>query len=69
MLTTKEISKILGVSVATIYNWRNKNIISPSYISLTGRIFFAEDTVNDLILKGTSNSIKQGGIVNEQSVR
>lgn len=65
MLTTKEISKILGVSVATIYNWRNKNIISPSYISPTGRIFFDEDTVNNLILKGTSNSIKQGVIGNE----
>lgn len=69
MVSVKETSKILGVSVATVYNWRNKNIISPSYISPTGRIFFAEDTVNDLILKGTSNSIKQGGIVNEQSIR
>lgn len=65
MVSVKETSKILGVSVATVYNWKNKNIISPSYISPTGRIFFAEDTVNDLILKGTSNSIKQEVVGNE----
>lgn len=56
MVSVKQISKILGVSVATIYNWRNKNIISPSYISPTGRILFDEDAVNDLILKSTNNS-------------
>ena len=69
MVSVKQISKILGVSVSTIYNWRNKNIISPSYISPTGRIFFDEDEVNNLILKSTNNSGNEEVIGNEQSSR
>lgn len=65
MVSVKETSKILGVSIATVYNWKNRNIISPSYISPTGRIFFDEQVVNNLILKGTNNSIKQEAVGNE----
>lgn len=36
-LTAKEVAQLFDKSVSTIYSWENKGLISPVYISPSGR--------------------------------
>ncbi len=51
-ITAKEISKLFGVSVTTVYNWEYRGLIKPIRLSPTGRKFFNFDEVQELFYEG-----------------
>lgn len=59
MLTVNQVAKIFGVTSQTIRSWNGKGILSPTYISPTGRRFYDEDIVNRLKEEGYKCQIQK----------
>lgn len=55
-LTTPQFAKKVGVSKNTIINWENAGLISPHHVSPTGRRFYTEEQVKE-ILSGKLNGV------------
>lgn len=48
MLSSRDIAEMFKVSRTTIYNWEQKGILKPVFISPTGRKFYSEENIKEL---------------------
>lgn len=56
-LTTPQFAKQVGVSKNTIINWERQGLILPHHVSPTGRRFYSQAQVDD-ILKGKLDGVE-----------
>lgn len=47
--TTTEIAKELGVVKNTVVNWERKGLLKPHHTTPTGRRFYSQQQLNDLL--------------------
>lgn len=55
-LTTPQFAKQVGVSKNTIINWERQGLIVPHHVSPTGRRYYSQAQVDD-ILKGKCDGV------------
>ena len=60
-LTTPQFAKRVGVTKNTIINWENAGLIQPHHISPTGRRFYTEAQVEEVLANRPMNKPKDQG--------
>lgn len=51
-MTAPEVAKYFGVSTTTIYSWRDKGLLKPSFKSLSKREYYNREDIEKLYKEG-----------------